>query len=1240
MAATFNHAELSQKCKQEIDALVYTLQSSTDEKQWISSMNKIEKQVPTKESRWGVLCVLKSVILNMELVSGLKNLMQIFIVKISDLITENAVLEKESSSSECLALLKDFWALSSNQHYSITKQMFGIYNDRLYDVLPSMASLYIDLFVASNKSKEKTELLSKRLYGWLNMDLNERCLKTAFLEVSQCTSKTATFLLPILRKMLLSSPAKKSFMDYLLHFLLLRRWALVSKDLTDVVQVNLNVKAPKNFVDWLCQRWHQAKEYIPQDKSLKGRRVSELLCSLDTEAVEDLIEVFSQCLLSGEKENPETAISLEDGTAVADLFVIDKSGSGQDGPPSKKRKLEETTDAPSSSNGSHRKSNGAGSKENLVTSGSKMSKTDMGPKTKNVKNNNNQDTQKNENFSLGFVVDRTAGKRKRSDSDRGQADSNEELQGKAMEVDGNADSEADTNDNNAEEVVCNENKDSDEEDDAAENKKNDEKDVADENEDSDEEDVADENEESDEEDVADENEDSDEEDDAAENKNSDEEDVADENQDSDEEDAADKNGDTGQEDVMDESEDNGEEDDNVENTDSDSDGDENKDSSEEGNAEGNRLSDENDGQEIESDEDDGEKENKTKKEMDVIKPPAKQSAAFPICEKDPALSYFVNVSPKKGDNSKEPEIEVIEPVALGKHNNKTTENFSSVINKSPDLLKTGGLDDENKRKRKKETSESKAQISTEMESLDPSSGKSTGAKLESKHKDAKGINLKSPEESQSNVSKNHSKNSESPSNQRAFERLRKTSKSSLESDDVKKALDKVEQGKGESKSSQTRSKQLSESIFETQVAVTKQKSPRSSQEGKIVDKVKFKSQRLRSESELSQGRMTANLSPERSNLGKKGVGSPQEITEVSAMSPKKTMVRKSVSPKRNLSTDSAVETRISLTEESQVAAENTEKKVVVTEDEVGFVLSQIRSSSGNNASKEELTPRPTRHSTRLRTKSESSDVQSKVRPKTTAKSERRQTLTGIKTKIETSKLNADKGSAKILADWLRKSPGNGEEVRKGGAKLESIKMASKVSESELSQSAHLSSSDNEITFKKTPKTYTGSAKKRRGSPQRILIEPKSGKSPVSDSGKDKSPSKDNKSDTSALSKHNNDASLNTGDDIMDLPRADAKTPKSSKHNAKLQDNVESIKVTQVTPRSKKTPVQKPQSQKRKYFLRGTSPLNSPPEQRQDILSEVKEVSSKTTNSSPSVQKAARKSPAERRKSLRSSSKQQ
>ena len=57
------------------------------------------------------------------------------------------------------------------------------------------------------------------------------------------------------------------------------------------ISVNLHPKFCLLFVDWLLKNWSSGKHYIPTDKSLKGRRVTELMMSLDGAAVDELIDV-------------------------------------------------------------------------------------------------------------------------------------------------------------------------------------------------------------------------------------------------------------------------------------------------------------------------------------------------------------------------------------------------------------------------------------------------------------------------------------------------------------------------------------------------------------------------------------------------------------------------------------------------------------------------------------------------------------------------------------------------------------------------------------------------------------------------------------------------------------------------------------------------------------------------------------------------------------------------------------
>ncbi|XP_005111946.1 neurofilament heavy polypeptide [Aplysia californica] len=280
---------------------------------------------------------------------GLKNLVQLFIGKISSQV--EAIAEDAKLVSEVLSLVRDFWSLCSAQQVALSNEAFPVrYDSHMIGLLPSLASVYVDLFVTVHGGSGGDSVVksSKRLCSWLLFDLNDRCLKTALLEATQCNASGALLLLPVLRKLLLRPPSGDCVLDYLLHMVVLRRWSLVSADLSDVVQANLNVRAPQRFVGWLSQLWPEAKDHFPLDKSLKGRRVSELLLSLSTEAVCELIEVFAQCLGSRQQDvedAPEASQSTAQSSDAAPLFVIDTHGTSQqdkeilsDDPPAKKRR--------------------------------------------------------------------------------------------------------------------------------------------------------------------------------------------------------------------------------------------------------------------------------------------------------------------------------------------------------------------------------------------------------------------------------------------------------------------------------------------------------------------------------------------------------------------------------------------------------------------------------------------------------------------------------------------------------------------------------------------------------------------------------------------------------------------------------------------------------------------------------------------------------------------------------------
>ena len=367
----------------------------------------------------------------------------------------------------------------------------------------------------------------------------------------------------------------------------------------------------------------------------------------------------------------------------------------------------------------------------------------------------------------------------------------------------------------------------------------------------------------------------------------------------------------------------------------------------------------------------------------------------------------------------------------------------------------------------------------------------------------------------------------------------------------------------------------------------KQKSEGRTDADKLVDDAQPVNHRLRSESESSHSKMSANSSLSRplsarrngnvkesvtdtlrqkqahvnseQEHEKKEISSPKKKTELRANSPRMKSNAIATSPQRKLEIESATETTTSLLEDSEVE-QNTDKRPTVTEHQVGCVLSQIRSSLSDKVSEKELTPTSTRYSARLRTKSESSDIQSDTGLKKTARN-RRQTLIGIKSKAEPTISNSNiHGSAKILGDWLRKMPAN-DNV-------------------ELVQSAQSSSSDNEITFRKTPKTYTSLTKKPAESSKRMLIESKVENSDLSEGNKKRSPHKELMNDSNSSPKRN-----------VDRSSSSAKTPENSVLIVKTKDEVGLSKASQVAPQTDKSPAGSPQ--KRKYFLRGTLPVKSP-----------------------------------------------
>ncbi|KAH9502454.1 hypothetical protein Btru_075706 [Bulinus truncatus] len=297
------------------------LELSGNENDWIKALEKLESKMGFDGTE--ILHALKIMVMSCRSLTALKNLMCTFVRKVTVLMDELKLLTDTQKSHETWKVVQTFWSLCANQHVELSGKVSG-YTGEFYEILPSLASVYIDLFNAANRCKKKVKILSKKLYGWLKFELNERCMKTALLEVSERTPQGAKILAPILKK-LLSQPvfqnSDDSNLDYLLHFILLKSWLSVCDDLKPVAEASLRISAPKSFVEWLKDNWSQSAEHLPDDKSFKRRRV-ELLLEFDEKTTEELIDVFSNCLwaLCGSKGSPAAP------QETSNLFVIDTKG--------------------------------------------------------------------------------------------------------------------------------------------------------------------------------------------------------------------------------------------------------------------------------------------------------------------------------------------------------------------------------------------------------------------------------------------------------------------------------------------------------------------------------------------------------------------------------------------------------------------------------------------------------------------------------------------------------------------------------------------------------------------------------------------------------------------------------------------------------------------------------------------------------------------------------------------------
>ncbi|KAK0057225.1 myb-like protein V, partial [Biomphalaria pfeifferi] len=304
-------------CFQEVQNFMKVLElSKSDEHVWINSLEQLESKMGLQGIE--ILQAMKILVTFCSSLTVLKNLMQVFVRKVTLLMDKLNLISDEHQSQETWKLVQNFWSLCDNLHMQLSGMAYG-YTAEFYETLPSLASIFIDLFIAANRSKKKLRRLSKKLFGWLKFELNERCLKTALLEVSEHSPVGASIVFPILKKLLTQPLGFTDNLDYLLHIVLLKSWLPVCDQLKEIAETSKSLKAPETFVQWLKEKWMQSCEHLPEDKSLKGSRVSELLLELDETAVEELIDVFSNCLWSQYGAQDRSS-------AAAHVFVIDKKG--------------------------------------------------------------------------------------------------------------------------------------------------------------------------------------------------------------------------------------------------------------------------------------------------------------------------------------------------------------------------------------------------------------------------------------------------------------------------------------------------------------------------------------------------------------------------------------------------------------------------------------------------------------------------------------------------------------------------------------------------------------------------------------------------------------------------------------------------------------------------------------------------------------------------------------------------
>ncbi|XP_063419157.1 uncharacterized protein LOC134701967 [Mytilus trossulus] len=224
------------------------------------------------------------------------------------------------------------------------------------DILTSLLSLYVELFLQSNRSGNNKNKTGRQLCGFVKYLLPwQQHQLDLLLQLSSVTEEDATVIIPLARAILIKTEEYPEEKIYLRQVLAVRSLhSKVGDAVDDINETMKSVSAPRKLLSWLRNQDAPLVEEFPNDKRFKGTIVTKFLLEEATEdQTERLTDIFSYNEADDEEESPmdktpskgapstkqkedleqlnffiDTGVKQDklESAANEDLFYIDKGG--------------------------------------------------------------------------------------------------------------------------------------------------------------------------------------------------------------------------------------------------------------------------------------------------------------------------------------------------------------------------------------------------------------------------------------------------------------------------------------------------------------------------------------------------------------------------------------------------------------------------------------------------------------------------------------------------------------------------------------------------------------------------------------------------------------------------------------------------------------------------------------------------------------------------------------------------